>query len=176
MWGRVPLRVWIGLGCISLAAAGYGGWEWWMATRTSPTRSSKRISRRQARSPASLGVGQDFPWAPPLRRPITGLPNFGLVAGIIVALPTMVRMLLGAVTRLGLWAHLLKPGLVPAESDSWTDPLIARLVDEGAGKEPELLVNSKQVRWDDLRTFSRTNSVCGRIEPFTWKEASASGG
>jgi hypothetical protein len=34
MRGRLPLKLWIGLACIFLAAATYGGWEWWMATRT----------------------------------------------------------------------------------------------------------------------------------------------
>jgi biopolymer transport protein ExbD len=102
---------------------------------------------------ASPSVGQNFPWARrlPLRRPITALPNFGLIAGITFAALTMVMMHLGPMPTLGLWVHLLNPGQSPAKSDLWTDPVMVGLVDGGAGKDPKLLVNSKQVGWDDLR-------------------------
>jgi len=33
MW-RVPWKVWIGIGLILAGAALFGGWQWWMATRT----------------------------------------------------------------------------------------------------------------------------------------------
>ena len=34
MWRRVPWKVWVGIGLILLGAAIFGGWRWWMATRT----------------------------------------------------------------------------------------------------------------------------------------------
>ena len=34
MWRRVPWKVWIGIGLILAGAALFGGWQWWMATRT----------------------------------------------------------------------------------------------------------------------------------------------
>jgi biopolymer transport protein ExbD len=50
----------------------------------------------------------------------------------------------------GLWVHLLKPGAVPAKSDSWTDPLVVRVQYRGPGKEAAVVVNSREVAWDDL--------------------------
>jgi biopolymer transport protein ExbD len=46
--------------------------------------------------------------------------------------------------------RLLKPGQLPAKSDEWTEPLIVRVKDDGAGREPNLFVNSKQIAGDDL--------------------------
>lgn len=101
---------------------------------------------------ASNSVEQNFQWARtlPLRRPISGLPNFGMIAAIVFSILVMMMMLLGPVTPKGLWVHLLKPGQVPAKSDQWTQPLIVRLEDAGPGREPKMFVNSKQVGWDGL--------------------------
>jgi biopolymer transport protein ExbD len=101
----------------------------------------------------SAPVGQNFQWAQrlPLRRPISGMPGFGLVGGIIFATFAMVMMLLTIpMTPKGLWVHLLKPGAVPAKSDNWTDPLVVRVKYRGPGKEAAVVVNSREVAWDDL--------------------------
>lgn len=89
----------------------------------------------------------------PLRRPIVGLPAFGLLAGMVFAILAIVVILLtGSLhyTPKGLWVHLQKPGEAPEKSDLWTEALIVRLEDEGVGREPKLFVNAKPVNWDDL--------------------------
>jgi biopolymer transport protein ExbD len=98
---------------------------------------------------------QSFDWAQklPLRRPISGLPAFGLYAGTFFALMAMLMMLVTMgfrYTPRGLWVHPLKRGVAPEKSDQWTDPLVVRVVFEGFGQEPKLLVNSKQASWNDL--------------------------
>lgn len=100
-------------------------------------------------------VGQTFHRARrfPLRRRFSGLPRFGLFGGMTFALLAVLVMLLTVGfqrTSTGLWVRLLKPGKIPPKSDQWTEPLIVLLKDAGPGQEPNLLVNSKQVRWDDL--------------------------
>ncbi len=97
-------------------------------------------------------IGQEFRWARtlPLRRPISGLPNFGLVGGIVFAMLAMLMMLLGPVPSKGLRVHLLRPGAAPEKTDQWTDPLIIWVKDAGAGKRPNLYMNSKLVAWEDL--------------------------
>jgi len=102
---------------------------------------------------AAATAGQNFQWAQklPLRRPISGLPGFGLIAGILFALVAMLMMLLTIpMTSKGLRVHLLKPGAIPAKSDSWTEPLIVRVNYAGPGKEATVFLNSRQVAWDDL--------------------------
>lgn len=103
----------------------------------------------------SEAVGQPFEWGRrrALRRPFSGLPAFGVFGGMIFALLAILMMLLAAGfqrTPIGLWVHLLKPGEVPQKTDPWTEPLVILLKDAGPGQEPKLLVNSKQVGWDDL--------------------------
>src|SRR5215475_8590571 len=34
MWRRVPWKVWIGIGLILIGVTIFGGWRWWMSTRT----------------------------------------------------------------------------------------------------------------------------------------------
>jgi hypothetical protein len=34
MWQRVPKMAWFGFGLIVIGAAIFGGWRWWMETRT----------------------------------------------------------------------------------------------------------------------------------------------
>ena len=115
-----------------------------------------RFGKEAAQTASVTGaasVGQNFQWAQrlPLRRPITGLPGFGLAGGIVFAIAAMVMMMLTApLTPKGLWVHLLKPGAVPEKSDAWTEPVIVWVKDAGPGREPNLLVNSRQVAWTDL--------------------------
>ena len=45
---------------------------------------------------------------------------------------------------------LLKPGAVPQNSDTWTEPLIVMAKNGGAGHRPNLYVNSKPVAWEDF--------------------------
>ncbi|MGC1647549.1 MAG: biopolymer transporter ExbD [Candidatus Sulfotelmatobacter sp.] len=100
-------------------------------------------------------VGQNFQWAQklPLRRPIVGIPAFGLLAGMVFAILAMLMMMLTGAFRYtprGLWVHLLKPGAVTVKPDAWTEPVIVVVTDAGPGQEPGLFVNSKVVAWDDL--------------------------
>jgi biopolymer transport protein ExbD len=102
-------------------------------------------------------IGQVFRWARqlPLRPPISRLPGFGLLAGMVFAVLAILMILLtGALTYTpkGLWVHLLKPGQTPGKSDTWTESLIVRLHDKGPGNEPIITVNSKEVGWDELRS------------------------
>jgi biopolymer transport protein ExbD len=90
---------------------------------------------------------------PTLRRPISGLPNFGLVAGISYALIAIVMMVMSTAFRptpRGVWAHLLKPESVPQNSDPWTEPLVVLAKSRGPGKNPNLYVNLKLVPWVDF--------------------------
>src|SRR5260370_30865887 len=89
----------------------------------------------------------------PLRRPISGLPGFGIVGGIIYALIAIVMMIMTVAfvcTPRGLWVHLLKLGAVPQNSGPWTDPLVVLAKDGGPGHRPNLYVNSKLVAWEDF--------------------------
>ncbi|HZI55571.1 MAG TPA: hypothetical protein VFF39_02290, partial [Verrucomicrobiae bacterium] len=110
----------------------------------------------------------NFQWAQklPLRRPIVGIPAFGLVAGMVFAILAIVMMMLtGALHRtpMGLWVHVLKPGMVPAQPDSWTAPVIVLVTDVGPGQEPGLSINSKVVAWDDL-AIALKHELSGRRE------------
>lgn len=102
----------------------------------------------------TTSVGQDFQWARklPLQPQISGLPSFGLVGGIIYSLFAMLMMMLmglGAPRSEGLWAGL-KQGTVPHKSDALTEPLIVQVKDSGAGRPPNLYVNSRLVAWEDF--------------------------
>lgn len=114
------------------------------------------VSREKiAKVTDSAAVGQDFQWARrlPLRRPISGLPAFGLFGGMVFALLALLMMLLTMGfqrTSTGLWVRLLQRGQVPAKSDAWTEPLIVKVKDAGPNQAPRLFVNSKEVAWKDL--------------------------
>jgi biopolymer transport protein ExbD len=113
-------------------------------------------------------VGQNFQWAQklPLRRPIVGIPAFGLLAGMVFAiLAILMMMLTGAFQRtpIGLWVHVLKPGAVAAKPDAWTEPVIVLVTDAGPGQEQGLSINSKVVAWDDLASALR-HELSGRRE------------
>ena len=100
-------------------------------------------------------VGQNFQWAQklPLRRPIGGIPAFGLLAGIVFAIFAILMMMLTGAFQYhskGLWVHLLKSGAMPVKPDAWTEPVIVLVKDAGPGQEPRLYLNSKVVAWDDL--------------------------
>jgi hypothetical protein len=115
-------------------------------------------------------VGQNFQWAQtlPLRRPIVGIPAFGLLAGMVFAILAIVMMVLtGGLKRTpqGLWIHLLKPGALPAKPDAWTAPVVVLVKDGGLGQEPILYVNSKRVAWEDLAGVLKYD-LSGRRE---WK-------
>jgi biopolymer transport protein ExbD len=89
----------------------------------------------------------------PLRRPISGLPGFGLVGGISYALIAIVMMMMTSAfvyTPQGVWVRLLKRGAVPQNSDPWTEPLVVLAKDSGLGQRPNLYVNSKLVAWEDF--------------------------
>ena len=103
----------------------------------------------------SATVGQDLRWARklPLQPQISGLPSFGLVAGIFYTLVAMLMMLLmgiGAYRSKGLRVGLLKQGTVPQNSDIWTEPLIVQVKHSAPGQTPDLQVNSKLVAWEDF--------------------------
>lgn len=113
-------------------------------------------------------IGQDFQWAQklPLRRPMVGIPAFGLLAGMVFAILAILMMMLTAAfrpTQIGLWVHLLKPGAVPAKPDAWTEPLIVLITDAGPGQEPGLFINSKVVAWEDIATALK-HELSGRRE------------
>ncbi|HJT69864.1 MAG TPA: hypothetical protein VJ731_06675 [Terriglobales bacterium] len=113
-------------------------------------------------------VGQNFQWAQklPLRRAITGIPPFGLLAGIAFALFAILMMTLTSAFQYrsrGLWVHLLKPGAMPVKPDAWTEPLIVLVKDAGPGQEPRLCVNSKVVAWDDFASALK-HELSGRRE------------
>jgi biopolymer transport protein ExbD len=102
-----------------------------------------------------VAVGQDFQWARrlPLRRPISGLPAFGLFGGMVFGILAILMMLLTAGfnrTSTGLWIHPLKPAAVPEKPDAWTEPLIVKVKDAVPNQTPKLFVNSKEVAWNDL--------------------------
>ena len=103
----------------------------------------------------SAVVGHDFQWARklPLRPQISGLPSFGLVAGVFYGLLAMLMMLLmgiGAQRSKGLRVGLLKQGTVPQNSDVWTEPLIVQVKHSAPGQTPDLHVNSKLVGCEDF--------------------------
>jgi biopolymer transport protein ExbD len=103
----------------------------------------------------TASAGKDFQWARklPLRSQISGLPSFGVVGGIIYALVAMLMMMLigfGAPRSKGLRVALLKQGTVPQKSHAWTEPLIVEVKDSGAGRPPNLYVNSRLVAWEDF--------------------------
>jgi len=121
-----------------------------------------------ARGTPSPTAGQDFQYAQrlPLRRPIVGIPQFGLIGGIVFAiLAILMMMLTGAFERVpvGLWVHALKPGAIPAKPDAWTVPEIVMVTDAGPGQEPGLSMNSKVVAWDDLASALK-HELSGRRE------------
>jgi hypothetical protein len=103
----------------------------------------------------SASVGQDCRWARklPLRRPISGLPSFGLFGGILFALIATVMMMLtavGAHRSEGFSVRLLKRGATPQKSDAWTEPLVVLATGARPGQRPNLYVNSKLVAWEDF--------------------------
>jgi biopolymer transport protein ExbD len=98
-------------------------------------------------------VGQSFQWAQklPLKRAISGLPTFGLIGGMTLALlAIMMFMMVMPSIPVGLEVHLLKPGAGPSKSDAWTEPLVIWVADAGPSKPPNLYLNSKLVPWDEL--------------------------
>ena len=99
-------------------------------------------------------VSQHFRWAQrlPLRRPISGLPGFGLVSCISFALIAAVMMVITGFrpSSQGFRVRLLKQGTVPKNDDMWTEPLVVRVKDAGTGKAPKLYVNSKLVAEQEL--------------------------
>lgn len=50
----------------------------------------------------------------------------------------------------GLWVRLLKQGVVPQNSDRWTEPLIVLVKYAGPLRTPNLYVNSKLVTGEDF--------------------------
>jgi biopolymer transport protein ExbD len=113
-------------------------------------------------------VGQNFQWAQKLRlrRPIEGIPPFGLLAGTVFALFAILMMTLTGAFQYqskGLWVHLLKPGAMPVKPDAWAEPLIVLVKDAGPGQEPRLCVNSKVVAWDDFASALK-HELSGRRE------------
>jgi len=132
-----------------------------IARSTESHLSSIRISNSES-------VGQNFQWAQklPLRRPIVGIPPFGLLAGIVFAILAILMMVLTGAFRYtsrGLWVHLLKPGAVPVKPDAWTEPVIVLVTDAGPGQGPGLSINSRVVAWDDLASALK-HELSGRRE------------
>jgi biopolymer transport protein ExbD len=116
------------------------------------------LALRFTRHPNSVALNispnhnQNIQWAQrlPLRPPISRMPGFGVIAGTTFAILVWWFMVLAPVTPKGLWVRLLKPNQIPTKPDAWTEPLIVRVKDDGAGREPKRFVNSKQITWDDL--------------------------
>ena len=131
----------------ALGIAGAGlvvlGWMVRLAPRCNPVRLD-----------ISPNSNQNVQWARrlPLRRPITGWPGFGLFGGTIFAIFAIIMMMItpSPIIPKGEWVHLLKAGELPAKSDSWTEPLIVTVKDNGAFQEPRLFMNSREVPWIDL--------------------------
>jgi len=158
------IAVWIALAILLGGVSGYLEipMEWvgplaFMIGASSVFAWAVRLTRHSKAETLNLSpsVGQNVQWAQrmPLRRPITGLPAFGLAGGMVFAiLAILMIMLTGAfeVTPKGLRVHLLKPGQVPQKSDSWTEPLIVSVKYAGPGEDPKLFVNSKETTWEDL--------------------------
>jgi hypothetical protein len=102
----------------------------------------------------------------PLRRPIVGIPAFGLLAGMVFSILAILMMILtGALKRtpIGLMVHLLKPSAAAAKPDAWTGPVVVLVKDGGPGEVPVLYVNSKAVVWDDLASALK-RELSGRPE------------
>lgn len=101
----------------------------------------------------SQTIGQNYQWARrlPLRRKISGLPSFGLVAAIFFSLVGLVVMFftIPAIPK-GVWVRVLQPGAAPPEPDRWSEPLIVRVRFVGYGVRGEVFVNAKKVEWDEL--------------------------
>jgi biopolymer transport protein ExbD len=99
-------------------------------------------------------IGQNFQWAQklPLKRKFSGIPSFGLVAALVYFVVVIAVWVVSSSPRssMGLPLQVLKPGVTPAKSDPWTELLIVRIEDQGAGVEANLYVNSKKVTWEDL--------------------------
>lgn len=103
----------------------------------------------------STVVGQNLQWARrlPLRRPISGLPGVRVVRRNGVRDPRSSHDAADGgfqTTSTGLWVGVLKPGQEPAKSDVWTEPMIVKVKDAGPYQSPKLIVNSKEVAWEDL--------------------------
>lgn len=124
--------------------------------------------------PNTPTVGQNFQWAQklPLRPAIVGSPSFGLLAGMVFAiLAILMMMLTGAFQRtsIGLWVHVLKPGAVPANPDTWTGPVMVLVTDAGPGQEPGLFINSAVVPWGDFANALK-HELSGRREWIVYVE------
>lgn len=126
------------------------------------------VSREDiARATDSAAVGQDFQRVRrlPLRRPISGLPAFGLLGGMVFGLLALLMMLRTAGfqrTSSGIWIHVLRRGQAPAKSDVWAEPLIVKVKDVGPYQIPKLFVNSKEVAWEDLEKTLKQELAPGR--------------
>lgn len=89
----------------------------------------------------------------PLQKPFSRLPTFGLFAAILYGVLALLMMLITfgfQTTSRGLSVHLLNAGQVPGKSVGWTVPLTVLLKDSGPSKEPQIMVNGKQVTWEDF--------------------------
>jgi biopolymer transport protein ExbD len=129
-----------------------------IAEESSSEYAARTATQSADSAPSSLNitgaasVGQNFQWArkQPLRRPFSGLPQFGIIGGVFFVFLVFMFGILGPRTSTGLKVRLLAPGAAPVESDAWTEPLVVQLRDAGPGREPRLYVNSKEIAWRDL--------------------------
>lgn len=179
---RLPLTVRIGLALILVGAAGFGGWVWWVLTRTWMWADDALLSwlcvlcvgtgtsllviagigRFQKAWPAVAPcvppgtVGRHDRWKPrpPHRRIFSGMPSFGLMAGTICVSIFLPTWLLH------VWLFPTPTGLrvhlpkagAVAHSSPGMEPLLVRVDFAGRGARPNLYLNSQPISWEDLPT------------------------
>jgi biopolymer transport protein ExbD len=99
-----------------------------------------------------IGWSGRFAETLPLRPRFTGFRSFGLVGGLTWGFLAVAMIVVTREERrtIGLWVHVLKPGVVPEKTDSWTEPLIVRIKDAGPGREPIVYVGSTPTTWDEF--------------------------
>jgi biopolymer transport protein ExbD len=89
----------------------------------------------------------------PLRKPILGLPNFGILAGILSVFLVMAMMMIKALPGImpkGLPVRLLRVTDLSRNRDQWTGPLVVLVNDASPGQTPKLYVNANPVAWEEL--------------------------
>jgi len=104
-------------------------------------------------------VGQNFQWAQKLalRQPMTGLPSFGLVAGIVYVLFVISTRLVD--TRAfelhhprGFYVRVALPDAIGKTSGTLKPPLVIRIESGKPGEIPKLYLNDRSIAWSGLAT------------------------
>jgi len=115
------------------------------------------IDNRRRRTEGQRAVifepGRDYSTWPlrfPPGKPISGLPQFGLVCALVVGIVMMVLMVfqLNRLIPKGLWVSLARRDQ-PGKSPMLSPPIIVR-IESTPQSPPRVYVNSKLVAWKDL--------------------------